>query len=157
MVKSLLDLILKNRLTFVINIIYLYISKVSFYIFSLKFLMNEILPKRSWEYSSNGYCSIAELLNSDFLLTKQLTDIPQMFSVMPEWFRNDLAYWGWNMSDEEINETLPDWTKKFTHLDMDLWTDCVMKCHGCFKCIPGIRNKQSCLFSIHLLFYEKVF
>ena len=82
-------------------------------------------------------------LNPDFSLFDSIKNIPPIFKwgPLPEWFTNDLAFRGWNMSDEELNKTLPDWTKKLTHIDLDLWTDCIMKCPGCFKCIPGIQTK----------------
>ena len=90
---------------------------------------------------------IAKIIELDpyFSLSHELQEIPQMFTwdSVPEWYVNDLAYWGWNMSDKEINETLPDWTKKITHLDLDLWKNwlCSMRCPGCFKCIPELKNK----------------
>ena len=65
-----------------------------------------------------------------------IKNIPQIFEDwrLPEWFTNNIAYWWWNMSDEEINETLPDWTRKFTHLEMDFGsTKCKMLCPHCFK------------------------
>jgi len=66
----------------------------------------------------------------------EIKSIPNMFEGerLPEWFTNDIAYRWWNMSDDEINETLPDWTRKLTHLELDFGsTRCMMLCPHCFK------------------------
>ena len=70
-----------------------------------------------------------------FVEQHEIKEIPHMFEGrVPEWFTNDIAYWWWNMSDDEINETLPDWTRKLTHLELDLGsTRCMMLCRHCFK------------------------
>lgn len=72
----------------------------------------------------------------NFVEQCEIKNIPQMFEwdVLPKWFTNDIAYWWWNMPDDEINETLPDWTRKLTHLELDFGsTKCMMLCPHCFK------------------------
>ena len=124
-------------------------SKVNW---TFSFNVNEVNHvQKEINNAENGALKVLRI-NPSFLENHTIKEIPQLFDGenVPEWFTNDIAYWWGNyMTNEEINETLPDWTRKMTHLELDLWTDCCMLCPHCFKSqIDAHKLKEWTQFSL---------
>ena len=80
-----------------------------------------------------------ELIDNEILSKWSVRDIPPMFTEIPEWYVNNVAH-RWNYSEEEMNETLEDGTRKLLHLDLDFWKVCRLCCPHCFKRNNELQN-----------------
>lgn len=106
-----------------------------------------ILEKRELEESDiKKTQSLKESANiihqtiEDWILSKwSIKEIPQMFSEIPEWYTNNVAH-RWNYTEEEMDETIEDWTRKLLHLDIDIWKKCRLRCPHCFKRNNELQN-----------------